>query len=440
MRAKRNSWNWLYFAICIPMVFANAASCFALVQSIRLVPTPAYRFHQGGERRLLRLQLDGGLLFSEARLSVQAGQFAEEIAIAADPKGRSQVDVLIPASVLEQETEVACMLKAEGETFSTSVRVKPQRKWTIFLIPHAHVDIGYTMHQSKVEELHWKNIDDALELCRRTKDYPEGARYKWNVEVLWAVESWLRKATPEQRQTFLDAVRQGSLGLDAGYLNINTSLCTTEELLRQFSFAQQLSEQTGVPLTSMMQVDIPGASWGIVEAARQAGVKYFVSAPNALDRTGWTRPTWENKPFYWESASGKEKILFWQIFPYSLGWQYKGRFLPGYDFTNPKISHSQDLRKDFIEQALLDLPDPRKTRSPEHYFSLSQLEQSGYPYEMLLLTWALSDNSPIDPELPDVVRSWNAEYAFPRIVIATTAEVMGKFEQRYRGKAARGAG
>jgi hypothetical protein len=58
----------------------------------------------------------------------------------------------------------------------------------------------------------------------------EGARYKWNVEVLWAVDSFLRQSPPEQQREFFDAVRNGQMGLQALYGNELTGLCRPEEL------------------------------------------------------------------------------------------------------------------------------------------------------------------------------------------------------------------
>ena len=57
------------------------------------------------------------------------------------------------------------------------------------------------------------NLEQALELCRKTADYPPGARFKWNAEVLWAVDSYLRQATPEKQQRLIDAVHAGQVGL-----------------------------------------------------------------------------------------------------------------------------------------------------------------------------------------------------------------------------------
>ncbi len=61
---------------------------------------------------------------------------------------------------------------------------KPVRKWVVYLLPHSHVDIGYTDIQPEVERVHREILAKALDLCRKTADYPLGSRFKWNSESL----------------------------------------------------------------------------------------------------------------------------------------------------------------------------------------------------------------------------------------------------------------
>ena len=69
--------------------------------------------------------------------------------------------------------------------------LKPARKWVVYLLPHSHVDIGYTHLQPDVMRRQWDNIDKALDLCAKTAGYPPEARFSWNAEVLWAMDSLL---------------------------------------------------------------------------------------------------------------------------------------------------------------------------------------------------------------------------------------------------------
>ena len=145
----------------------------------------------------------------------------------------------------------------------------------------------------------------------RRQPIPRGRRFVWNVEVLWAADLYLHRLSPAQRSDFLKAVKDGQVSLNGMYLNELTGLCRPEELLRLFRYSTRLAEQTGVPIDSAMISDVPGYTWGTVTAMAQAGIKYFSTAPNFFDRIGDIMVKWENRPFYWVSPSGKEKVLVW---------------------------------------------------------------------------------------------------------------------------------
>ncbi len=213
--------------------------------------------------------------------------------------GSQSFDLSVPA--VETEKAVKVEVEAGGLTVaSREVTLKPVRELQIFILPHSHNDIGYTELQADVEKKQNSNIETGLRLAKATANYPEGAQFKWNVEVLWCVDNYLRKATPEKRRAFLAAVKSGQVGLDAFYCNILAGLCRPEELLRLMSYATRLSAECGVPIESAMISDVPGYTWSLVPAMAQGGVKYFSFAPNYFDRMGGTMKEWQNRPFWWK--------------------------------------------------------------------------------------------------------------------------------------------
>jgi hypothetical protein len=296
------------------------------------------------------------------------------------------------AKALNISVEVGGQTVARGE-----VQLKPVRQIVVYVLPHSHVDIGYTELQTEVEKKQMRNIARGLELARATAQNPEGARYKWNVEVLWAVESYLQQSEGDKQREFIQAVRQGWIGLDAMYGNELTGLCRPEELLRLFRYAKELEQRCGVPIESAMISDVPGYTWGTVQAMAQAGVKYFSIAPNYFDRIGTALEEWENKPFYWVSAGGSEKVLCW---------------VPYYGYA---LSH---VIRELSESFLLDLA--------------ARLQNAGYPYDIAYLRWSgHGDNAPPDEQLPQSIKQWNEKYAWPRLLIATTSEAFRAFEQKH---------
>ncbi len=301
----------------------------------------------------------------------------------------------------ERKVEVA--LTVGGQVVARRrLTLKPVRHMKIFLLPHSHNDIGYTALQADVVKKQNSNIETGLRLARETAKYPEGARFKWNVEVLWCVDNYLREATPEQRAAFIQAVKAGQIGLDAFYCNILTGLCRPEELLNLMGYATRLSAECGVPIESAMISDVPGYTWSTVSAMAQAGVKYFSFAPNYFDRMGGTMKEWQNKPFWWQGPDGKSRVLCW---------------CPSRGYALGHIIGDGEALARYIPTYLLEL------------------QTNGYPYDITYLRWNVhGDNGSPDEKLANVVRDWNDQHVWPHLIISTTAATFREFEQRYGDK------
>ena len=258
-------------------------------------------------------------------------------------------------------------------------------------------DIGYTEIQTAIEARQVQNLLDGMAAAKRTAGYPEGSRFVWNVEVLWAADLYLHRLSEQQRAEFLDAVKTGQVVLNGMYLNELTGLCRPEELVRLFKYSTELARQTGVPIDAAMISDVPGYTWGAVTAMAQAGIRYFSVAPNYFDRIGTILREWENKPFYWVGPDARSKVLVWIPF-----W--------GYAMSHRYGKMSPRLVEDFSDG----------------------LEQRGYPFDIAYVRWAgHGDNAVPDPAICEFVRDWNAKYAWPRFVISGTSEAFRAFEQRY---------
>ena len=349
-----------------------------------------------------------GRFFQALTVSAVNSGGAREVQVLADgvETGRMQLtngvqafEALAPE--VTQETPVTLTLVAGGKTLaSRPVTLQPVRKWEIYILMHSHTDIGYTDLQPNIEAKQAHNVVHALELIRQTKDYPAEARFKWNLEVMWTADQFYRIATPEQKLEFEQDIHDGSIGVDGMYGNLLTGLCRYEEMLRQVSYGTGLGERCGRPVDSMMISDVPGLTWGIVPVLASHGIKYISDGPNASstmegDRIGYVRVEYENNPFYWLSPSGGERVLYWG----SQG---------GYSFGHHFSSLMQGLP-----------------------FLLNRLEGQKYAYDIVQLRWTKGDNGPPDEGVMPAVRDWNAKYAYPKLIIATTSEAFHAFENRY---------
>jgi hypothetical protein len=63
---------------------------------------------------------------------------------------------------------------------------------------------------------------------------------------------------------------------------------------------------------------------------------------------------------------------------------------------------------------------------------LGELAEAGYAYDMVQVRYTIGgDNGPVDPGLPDFVKSWNETFDAPRLVINTAEAMFAEFEKRF---------
>jgi alpha-mannosidase len=294
------------------------------------------------------------------------------------------------------QQNVAVSVELNGATQTQAIELKPVRRMLIYALPHSHHDLGYTDLQANVEEKQIRNITRAIELARKTADYPEGSPFVWNLEVLWGADLYMRRGSEAAKAELIDAVQKGWIGINGSYANELTGLCRPEELLQLFHYSGQLGRTCNVKVDSAMMSDVPGFSWGTVTAMAQAGIRYFSAAPNYFDRIGNFMVTWQDKPFWWISPSGKEKVLFW------VPW------------TGYALSHVLKLGNDLVAKYQ------------------DRMDDVHYPYDTSYIRWSgHGDNAEPDPELSDWIRDWNQKYEWPRFAIASTGTAFSAFEKRY---------
>jgi hypothetical protein len=272
----------------------------------------------------------------------------------------------------------------------------PVRKMQVYILPHSHHDLGYTELQSDVEERQMRNISLGIDLARKTAGYPEGSRFVWNLEVLWGADLYMRRKSPDEKAAFLEAVRKGWIALNGSYANELTGLCRPEELLQLFRYGTELSRAAGTTIDSAMMSDVPGYTWGTVDAMAQAGIRYFSSAPNYFDRIGRFMDTLQDKPFWWVSKSGKAKVLFW------IPW------------TGYAMSHVMTADDEWVGKYQ------------------ERMDEVRFPYDISYVRWAgHGDNAEPDPGIAEFTRAWNETYEWPKFTIASTSTAFTAFERRY---------
>jgi hypothetical protein len=309
--------------------------------------------------------------------------------------GESIIEVPVPAVASDTAVDIAVMVGSQKIAMASEL-LKPVRNWTVSLIHHSHIDIGFTHLQSEVEALQWEFFEEAIEAARDAEESPDGFKFVWNVEILWAVETYLEQATPAQRRSFIDAVERGWIGLDALHVNMLSGLCNEEELVRMTRLAQRLKRRYGFEIDTAMVSDIPGFTQGMVSVLADSGVKYWSIGTNTTFRIGNYFRSLADRPFYWQDASGERRVLSW----------IHGE---GYEAYHLDVMRDGRILLNYLEK----------------------LANSDYPYEQAVLRYSVFDNGPPDPPSIEIVRAWNEKYVTPKIMFSSTRQAFQSFEAEY---------
>ena len=312
-------------------------------------------------------------------------------------KGNRDIEAYAPETAKAREVRLRVEV-GQQTVYTGRVSLAPVQKMTVYILPHSHNDIGYTEIQTNVEQKQMNNLLTGIDYSERTKSYPAGARFVWNLEGIYAADLFLHRMNDQQKKRFVDAVHNGGVALNGMYVNTLTGICGPEELLQLFHRGTEIAALCGSSVDAAMISDVPGYTWGTVTAMAQAGIKYFSAAPNNFDRIGDILEQWEDRPFYWVGPNGKEKVLVW--IPYR-----------GY-----ALSHG--------------LPDGMSRKFVNDY--MAELERKQFKYDISYIRWSgHGDNATPDMTICDFVRDWNTTYTWPRFVISSTSIAFKAFEDRY---------
>lgn len=358
-----------------------------------VVPTIFYREQDGrlAETVDAFLRFNQGVPAGEATLLLNGDRYSASIQ-ASNDAGEVRLSFEVP------EWQGASAAKLEigaGGRHTFDLSLTPERKWTVYVVPHTHVDIGYTDYQGKVAEAQANTLVEAAQMIQQHPDFRFCTDGSWNLRQL------LETRAAQRRDEILGLVRDGKLGVPADYFNLLTGYASLETLYRSLYYSKALSREYGLPFDYATTTDVPSYTGAYPSVLASAGVKYWAVGGNQDRATVLSHEQWDEKsPFWWEGPDGG-KVLFW----YSRGYaQIRGVF-----GGNPQ--------NDAIQQALP--------------MFLAPYDRQTYKPDAVLMYGAQDENTDLHPDLPTFAPAWNHVYAYPKLQYATFADFFRYIDKKY---------
>jgi hypothetical protein len=390
--------------------------------SLRAGSLPLLRRRDGGLEQAVRVVAEVEPEIGRVRLELPGAGPA-----LLDRPGRHRVLLYLP-EVREPRT-VVLTAEAGGTRHELPLEVRPERRWEVFLCHQSHLDIGYTDRQDLVLAHQVRYLDSVLELAELTDGWPEDARFRWNVEATWPLEAWLAARPRSAREELFARARDGSVEVCALPFSMHTEAYSIDELARGLRFADALREEHGVPVETAMQTDVPGAVAALPALLADAGIRYLAVAHNYAGRSvphllGGQRL---GRPFWWQARGGRRVLVWYTDSPHGVAYM-EGNLLG--------LAESAELAEELLPEYLAALASQPYPYTPGHaWLGLAEgmeTEREPYPHDLLHLRVqsVVADNAPPGLGPAEVVRDWNARFAYPRLRVATNREFFERAEER----------
>ena len=312
-------------------------------------------------------------------------------------KGKNSMMVTIP--VVEREKKMTFSTSINGgKAIQTAFIVKPPKKWEIYLVQHAHTDIGYTRPQSEILAEHQRYIDYALDYCDKTDNLPDQAKFRWTCESAWVVKEYLKTRPATQIERLKKRIAEGRIEVTGMFCNMAET--SDENLMTDFLRPLQAIRETGIPVKVVMQDDVNGIAWCMPDFFKNTGVKYLNMG---INQTRSILPFDLPTLFWWKAPSG-EKLLAFRADHYMTG-----------NFFGMES----------------------KAIKPEKMLGhLADLDAKNYPFDKIAIQFSgyFTDNAPPSTAACQLVKEWNDKYDFPKLKLTVVSEFFEYVEKNYANK------
>ncbi len=365
-----------------PRTHESRAAVTALLR-----PSIYFKRNGGGLVELADLYVLFGQRHSGARATLILGDHKFTQNLNGDRDfGEERLEFEIPESVPAGNGEVA--IELGGRTHHVPVQWTPARKWTVLVAPNVHLDVGYSDYDSKVAEIHSRTVDEAISMIGRNPDF------RFNLDGSWVVEQFMKGRSEEQRNRFVQLVRDKKILIPAVYASNFTGFQSLESLIRSFYFSKNFARRNQADFNFSLINDVPSYSWSYASAMAASGLKFFVAASDAYRAPFLLYNRFnEISPQWWEGPDGG-RILTWYSRHYH---QMASLFsLP------PQVAVGHDSLPRFLQA--YDRPE--------------------YRADAVLLFGTQVENTDLFPQQASLVEEWNRNYAYPKLQYSGLSEAM----------------
>ncbi len=360
-------------------------------------PTIFYRASATGLSEVVEVNTSFSVMPADwsATLSINDKEYSRSVRTP-EAFGESQIEFDIPE--WQGTKPGALVVKTPNAVRTFPMEMIPAKKWTIFVVPHEHLDIGFTDYAAKVAELHSQALDGVIDLMREVPDF------HWTLDGYWVLDQYLNGRSPERIHELLRLIKEGKITVPPQFANQHTGVASLEGLARSLYDSHAFAKEHDLPFGGVGAAhitDVPSYSWSYASILHDAGVKYFAAGSNSWRAPGMLQARWNEKsPFYWEGPDGG-RVLMW----YSRAYLQMATLFG----TPPRLAAVRDSLPVFLQA----------------------YSRPSYKASAAIIFGTQLENTVLSQEQAYLRGEWQKQYIWPRLEYANFAEAMEQIEKQF---------
>ncbi|MFE7392220.1 polysaccharide lyase family protein [Streptomyces sp. NPDC057582] len=399
--------NWqVYDAVVLAPLAGPGPIGPGPIYPVSVEPTVFFVADQGTDRQLVNVDIVNTGADTTTTLTARLGGESATTTLQL-PTGSSRQQIKVPPAPRGAPTALQISTES-GAVLDTTLAY--QRRWTYGIVHGTHFDNGFTATAEGVHRTQDTNLDQVVQECQRTADFPPAARFRWTIEEAMTASEYLKDRSPGKVDALADCVARGQVELTAKADSNLDDMSTPEQMIREQAVGQTVSRRLNAPITTAIQNDVPGMTWQKVQTLEKAGVENLIMGRNEdetgfsdEDKTGIAKSDQQPPALFWWKAPNGSKLLTW----------YSGnlcsRTRSGYSDMNLCMFSGAAPSKDF-SGTVGRLGD-----------RLAQVESQGFSGSHYL-SESFFDNRGPQLGLSEFVKRYNETYSWPKISMTTPTE------------------
>ena len=350
-------------------------------------PTIFYVRQGESLRELVDVYVRQNSAVEQGQVTLEVGGHQYHQPLSGKEFGEQRVEFSVPEFTTSVNGTVTVTMNGHTQRFPAVMA--PAKKWNLLVVPHIHVDIGYSDYQEKTAEIQSRVLEEAIKLIQEHPDF------RYSPDGFWSVRQYMAGRSAERQQRLFQMIKDKKIFVPTVEANLLTGFPSLETLIRSLYPAFEFHQKHGGDADYADITDVPSYSWSYASVLAAAGLKYFISGcDNDNGPILLASRLNEKSPFWWEGPDGG-RILMWYSWVYAqLAVLFGG--------MEGEIAAGHDAIPVFLQAYM----------HPE------------YKSDSVIVYGTQWENTDLFPRQASIADDWNKLYAYPHLQYSGFADAM----------------